>query len=326
MKTWKSICIMGAIGVALVGAVVITGTKDVGEVNKEAYATYLNECDNLKKLGFENFTPESTKVRFFDGDNDFVVNNSNEWKKENPVLNVIAGTIWQVGEEYQALIPVYEKMQGLTEVAEGVSILQDGVKNSEVDNGITNRQKNITFSENMYVSTICHEVFHSWQFSNFEDQIVEGAQGYTGDREAIIVAEIDNNEEMAASVEREVNFYREAYFTEDIDAKKELICEAVNESRERAEKLSDTAKFTEYYLTTLEGSAQYVEAMSYRDLSSEEEYEAQYLGEFVYSGGSGKYYTIGLYQCLLLDQLDVDWQEGFSFENSPSTILENMVE
>lgn len=39
------------------------------------------------------------------------------------------------------------------------------------------------------------------------------------------------------------------------------------------------------------------------------------LGEFVYAGGSGKYYSIGLYQCLLPEQLEADWQEEFSFEN-----------
>lgn len=325
MKTWKSVCIFGAIGVVLAGAVLITGKKGVGEVNKEAYTNYLNECDNLKKLGFANFTPENTKIRFFDGDNDFVVDGSNEWKKEKPVLNVIAGTVWQVGDEYQALVPVYEKMHGLTEAVEGVRIMQDGMNNQVKGDDNGNARQDSTFSEDSFVSTICHEAFHCWQFANFEEQILKRSQGFTGDREAVIVEEIDKKEEMAASVEREVNLYRDAYFTKDTETKKKLIAEALKEGADRADKLSADGKFTEYYLETLEGSAQYIEAMSFRDLTSEEEFKAQYLGEFVYCGGSGKYYTIGLYQCLLLDQLNVDWQEEFSFENSPSTILENML-
>lgn len=345
MKLQKSFLAIGVVGMLLVGAVGMTQTKGVSKVNKEAYATYLQECDYLNTLGFKGYAPKETKVRFFDGDYDFVVSAGEEWKKESPVLNVLAGTTWQVGEEYQAVVPVYEKLQGLTEMVGNIQKLQEVVKEEDREVAATGEDRdaraaetenasaeekdqanNSLYSETMYVTTICHEVFHCWQFTNFEDQIVNGTHNYSGDRETIITEEIDSVEELAASVEREVNLYRDAYFTENLNTKKELVAAALQESAKRGEKLSDNAKNVEYFIETLEGSAQYVEAMSFRHLTSEEEFESQYLDEFVYSGGSGKYYRIGLYQCLLLDQLSGDWQAEFSFENSPSTILQNMVQ
>lgn len=333
MKLHKSDLAIGAVGILLVGAVCMTQTKGVSIINKEAYATYLQECDYLNTLGFKGFEPKETKVRFFDGEYDFVADGSGEWKKESPVLNVIAGTTWQVDGEYQAVVPVYAKLQGLTEVVGNIQKLQEivkeeetGAENASMEEGKGQQETNSVYSETMHVTTICHEVFHCWQFTAFEDQIVNGTHCYTGDREVIITEEIDSEEDLAASVEKEVNLYREAWFTEDLNIKKELVVAALQEGTRRAKKLSDNARNVEYFVETLEGSAQYIEAMSFRHLTSEEEFESLYLNEFVYSGGSEKYYRIGLYQCLLLDQLNSDWKKDFSFENSHSTLLQNMLQ
>lgn len=307
--------IYAVVGIILCTAVIATRSEGSGKTEQRAYEAYLEESGRLSELGFTGFVPKETKVRFFDGENDLVADTSGEWKKEKPVLNVLAGSIWQVGDEYQVLVPVYEKMNGLLEVMDDLQKVQ----------GEAWEPRSI-YSEEMYTATICHEAFHCWQMGRFEDQILNRAYSYDGDRERIISEEIDNVPEMAASVEREAKLYRKAYFTEDQGEKKALAAEALRESAGRREKLSTNAGRVEYYVETLEGSAMYVEAMAYRDLTSEEEFEKQYLGEFVYSGGSSKYYTIGMYRCLLLDQLGTGWQAEFNYVCSPSILLEKVLE
>ena len=62
----------------------------------------------------------------------------------------------------------------------------------------------------------------------------------------------------------------------------------------------------------VEGTAQYVESMAYRALRDTGAWETEYLTEKELSGGSGKYYTLGMLKCLLLDTLAPEWKNGFS--------------
>lgn len=304
--------VYGALGIVLSGALAATAGKGLSEVNRKAYETYIGEGEKLSDLGFKWYRPEEIKVRFFDGDKDYVSRPDGEFQKEAPVLDVLAGTAWQVGEEYQVVVPVYEKLSGMTELLGGANMLSD-------------EEEEMNYSETMYVATIAHEAFHCWQFSRFEEQITKDLPEEGMDRETIITEEIDSHEELKASVLREAKLWQEAYAEEDRASKLELIKEALKEAQERNENMSQVARTAEYFVETLEGSAQYVEACTYRNLTSEEEYNDYYMGEFEYHNGSGKYYTLGLYQCLVLDQVAEGWQQEFTYENNASTILANVV-
>ena len=91
--------IYAVVGIILCTAVIATRSEGSGKTEQRAYEAYLEESGRLSELGFTEFVPKETKVRFFDGENDLVADTSGEWKKEKPVLNVLAGSIWQVGDE-----------------------------------------------------------------------------------------------------------------------------------------------------------------------------------------------------------------------------------
>lgn len=303
-------------GITLTTIAVCTSDKGLSDVNKEAYKAFVNESNKVEELGFTNYETDDFKVRIFDGDNDYVGTSDGKWSKEKALLDVIAGTTLPVNDEYQAIVPSYEKMKGLTDIVGGIASLQNDGEEAF---------SNDTFTENMYTATICHEVFHSWQLTNFEDSIVNGSHSYNGDREAIILNEIDTNEELKASVCKEAELLYKAYFENDTEQKYNLIKEALKESEERNVKLSENAANTEYFVENIEGSARYIEAMAYKDLAGEEEFNDYYLGEFTYIDGSEKYYTLGFLRCLLLDQVNPGWQSEFTYDNGCTNILADVV-
>ncbi|MDO5154982.1 MAG: hypothetical protein Q4D51_03360 [Eubacteriales bacterium] len=316
MKKKIGYMIYGAVGVLLCGAMVFTSSFGLSRVNQEAYDKFLTESDVLEKLAFDGFAAKNYKVRFFDGEQDFVMQKDAEMKKDKETLDVIAATAVEVDDEYQVLVPVYEKMQGVTQLVDGVSSLQNAdAQPKELE----------SFSQEMYVAAICHEAFHCWQFTKFEEQIENGIGDEGQDREAVITSEIDANDQYVKSIEHEMECLQNAYNETALNQKYAFIKDALAEEAKRQDSVSDAACRVEKFVETLEGSAQYVEAMAYRDMTSEASFEKHYLADFKYTDGSGKYYTMGLMKCLILDQVSENWQSDFSYENNASKMLEKVV-
>ena len=96
-----------------------------------------------------------------------------------------------------------------------------------------------------------------------------------------------------------------------MEIKKKQIKKALELRKKREVALSDKVSAAEGFLQNLEGSARYVECAAYRKLAGDEVWKKQFLQAFSYADGSGKYYDMGMYKCMLLDQCLPGWQTQF---------------
>ena len=152
-----------------------------------------------------------------------------------------------------------------------------------------------SYSKETQATVIWHEAFHAWQQENGLDQAYALGQE---NREAIIKKYVDKN-----SVQKKA-------FT-DMEIKKKQIKKALELQKKREVALSDKVSAAEGFLQNLEGSARYVECAAYRKLAGDEVWKKQFLQAFSYADGSGKYYDMGMYKCMLLDQCLPGWQTQF---------------
>ena len=316
MKTWK--IIYAAMGIILAAGSIATAKYGLSEVNRSIYQDALSLDAKMQEFGFEDFSLKNMKVRFYDGDCDYVVQTDAEGsmtiKKEKAILDVFAGTTVEADGQWQVLIPTYEQFSGLFDALEALGSYEQGMQEgsfafSESD-----------YSESSHAASIWHEAFHAWQAENWTEDVeklMEQAEAGSGDaggntREEIIVNEVDSDKELSGLFTEEMQLLMKAYQTEQTEEKKELVEKALEIAERRKEKLTPAAKAMEYFLENYEGSARYVESMAYRELEGDSAWQEIYLSEFRYENGSGKYYDMGMLKCVLLDQLAEGWQKEFS--------------
>ncbi|MCI8876647.1 MAG: hypothetical protein HFI77_11630 [Lachnospiraceae bacterium] len=297
-------------GFLLAACTAFTGSYGLSKTDREIYRRALSLESDMEKMGFSEFSLADYKVRFYNGNCDYVVEGENI-SKEDAVLDVFAGTVWEVEGEYQVLIPTYEKFSALFDMLGAAGTVSQGM--SEGTMAFTEE----SYSENAHVATIWHEAFHAWQTNRWQDEIDALMKRVNlsaeDNREDIIVREADENPKAAALFEEEMVLLEKAYEGEG-EEKKEYILKALSLAEKRREILPDSANAMEFYLENLEGSARYVESFAYRSLEGDKAWEEHYMGEFSYEKGSGKYYQMGMLKGLLLDQTGEGWQEKFSLE------------
>jgi len=325
MKTWKMI--YAAIGVLFAAGSLATAQYGLSKINKDIYRDALALDERVQEFGFGDFSLKPIKVRFYNGNCDYVVQTDEEnhmiIKREKAQLDVFAGTALEVDGQWQVLLPVYEQFSGLFDALGTLESYQQGMQ-----------EGSFAFSESGYdesshTATIWHEAFHAWQAENWSEDmeaLMERAE-YDGEngREDVIVNEVDSDKELAALFTEEMQLLMKAYRTDDMGEKKELVATALDIEKRRKEKLTPAADAMEYYLENYEGSARYVESMVYRELKGDTAWQETYLSEFRYANGSGKYYDMGMMKCVLLDQLQAGWQKEFSGETGLDELLENVL-
>lgn len=316
MKTWK--IIYAAMGIILAAGSIATAKYGLSEVNRSIYQDALSLDAKMQEFGFEDFSLKNMKVRFYDGDCDYVVQTDAEGsmtiKKEKAILDVFAGTTVEADGQWQVLIPAYEQFSGLFDALGALGSYEQGMQEgsfafSESD-----------YSESSHAASIWHEAFHAWQAENWTEDVEKlmeqaeaGSVNTSGNtREEIIVNEVDSDKELSGLFTEEMQLLMKAYQTEQVEEKKELVEKALEIAERRKEKLTPAAKAMEYFLENYEGSARYVESMAYRELEGDSAWQEIYLSEFRYENGSGKYYDMGMVKCVLLDQLAEGWQKEFS--------------
>lgn len=316
MKFLKQI--YAAVGVVLVVSVAATGTYGLSKTDREIYKTAIDLQEKMQENGFEGFVLEDKKVRFFDGSVDYVVT-GNKIEKEEAVFDTFVGTTSKVDGEYQVILPTYDNFADMFSLLGAAQSLADGSMLFSEDN----------YSTNAHVTTLWHEAFHTWQFANWEREInaqIESAGLEEKDNiQEIVVNNIDSKEQLMVSFSSEMELLQEAYETEDMEEKKALTAEALKLSKERKEMLSEKEAYVEQYYEILEGTARYVEAQAYLLLEGEEAWAETYLREFEYSNGSGKYYEMGMYKCLILDQLAPEWKADFNVTDSLDDYLNSAI-
>ncbi len=76
----------------------------------------------------------------------------------------------------------------------------------------------------------------------------------------------------------------------------------------------------------LEGTAYYVEAQAVRSEMGEETYIKNYLDTASkYVDGNAKYYRLGMLECMLLDKLDENWKNSYSFDRPLIEVIEDYI-
>ncbi len=314
MKMWKIGYI--AVGIILLVSMLATGSYGLSDINVDIYEDAINIDEEIQSLGFDDLSLKDYKVRFYNGRYDYVMKDGNIEKK-SAILDVFVGTTMKVDGEYQVLIPTYELFSELLSTMDTVGNIGEGtiIDSEEL------------YSENSHVATIWHEAFHAWQITKWETEIDELVSNIDiseyESREDIIVKEIDSNSRLVVLFKDEMNVLKRAYEEDNISAKISNIERALEISKERDEIISNEAMSMEYYLENLEGSAMYIEGQVYKRLEGNEAWSKNYMGDFEYANGSGKYYEMGMLKCELLDQIVPNWQSDFSVFNGVDELLES---
>jgi len=165
-----------------------------------------------------------------------------------------------------------------------------------------------SYSKETQATVIWHEAFHAWQQENGLDQAYALGQD---NRETIIKKYVDKDSVQKKAFTEEMKYLQNAYESTDMETKKKQIKKAIELQKKRETALSDKVCAAEGFLQNLEGSARYVECVAYRKLAGDEAWKKQFLQAFSYADGSGKYYDMGMYKCMLLDQCLSGWQKQF---------------
>lgn len=299
----------GVVGVLLAIGVALTGHYGLSRVDWEIYDTALGLENKMQENGFLGFLPSEMKVRFFDGESDYAVTDG-KVTREKATFDTFVGTTSKIDGEYQVILPTYDNFSKM------FSLLNNAQTATE---GETNFSEN-TYNTNAHVATLWHEAFHAWQMANWEKE-VDAAYTEAGflpedSLTEIVRNEVDSKEELVVSFSNEMQLLWQAYETADVEEKKRLVTEALAVAEERKTQLSEKALYAESYFEMLEGSARYVEAKAYRLLEGDMAWQEVYLGTFTYENGNGKYYAMGMYKCLLLDELMPQWKETFCVTDS----------
>lgn len=288
----KVICVV-LIGILLVAGVLATGAYGLSENDIEIYKMAMEMEQGESNFGFEGFALSEYPVAFYDGDYDYVVvweDGAYRVEKRKPVLNSIAATAYPVKEHYEVLTPTMEKMSSL------VKLVSSGSGE---------------YGKKEHIATLWHEAFHCYQMTNYLGVIEEFCPAEFD--EGLIAEVADTNLEAVALYEQKASLLEEALMAEDIARIRECIVEYKELDEKRRGLFSEDVNRLEDYYIRVEGSACYIEACIC-EIQLPEKFRLDYLDSVSeYVGGTGKYYKLGMAQCMILDKLDAKWKAGFDF-------------
>ena len=328
MKKAGKIIYMG-IGIGLLAATLLTGQYGLSEEDIATYMEAVELQEEMEKVGFPEFHLTDYPVAFFDGNYDYVITANEELydiQRRQPVVDTFVGTAYPVDDHYEVLMPTLEKFQDM------IGILSSGQQAEALSNGDETALESVEYGKKEQIAVMWHEVFHCYQSTYYMEEIENLLQGHDfsegdlGDGEGMIVEEVDGNAQVQAYLEQELKLLEQAAVCEDIDTLKGLILEYKELEQKRQALLEERVLVLEEYYKTLEGSAYYVEGCVYRNLYSEAEFQAEYVDNIdEYSNGSGKYYAMGMAECMIMDKLDENWKMEYDYsEELIETIYESL--
>lgn len=309
--------IYGLIGAALIVSTVATSDFGLPKVDKDIYskAVDLEETDSF---GFENFKLSDYKVRFYNGSCDYVAY-ADSITKENARFDVFVGTTIEIDGEYQVVVPTFKRFSKFINTLDTAeSVIEGSTVNNDNE-----------YTMDSHVSTIWHEAFHAWQFSRWERDIknlTNDIDDNGANSQENVLKSIDSNEEYVVSFNEEMALLHEAYNSDSIEVKKELINSIIDATDKRQAALNHAQNEVEYYLENIEGSAMYVESLTYKEIKGEDAFKEYYTSDFTYSDGTGKYYKLGMMKALLLDQVMPDWKNHFNPNYGFDSLLKESID
>ena len=287
----KAIIIL--IGIVLIAATVATGSEGISKKNIEIYERAVLLESGRDNLGFADFALTDYSVAFYDGDNDYVFkwNNDNySISKREAVMDLMVATAYPYDGHYEVLAPTVERLSSV------LAVMSAGEYEYDIEE---------------QVSTIWHEAFHCYQLTNYLENIEEIC--YEDIDETLIAECADSAPQAVALFEQQAELLEEAVRSDSVDKVRECILKYKQLDTERRALLSDDVIAIEEYYTRVEGTACYAEACIYK-MQKPDKFEGSYIdGISEYSGGSEKYYRIGMAECMLLDIIDSSWKKDYDF-------------
>lgn len=230
----------GALGVILMGATIMTGINGLSPQNKAVYDDALSLQQDVDTVGFEDFKLEDYKVRFFDGNADYVVSGETI-KKEPAVFTTFVGTAYEVDGDYQVILPTVENFSAMFDLLGTAGSISEGETN------FTEAQ----YGAKEHIATLWHETLHAYQMRHYYDQLTglldEGAEGEN--IEDIIVSSVDSNQHVVELYKKQMELLNKAYDAEDLTDKKTLAAQYLELEGERRGLLDGAAPsgFTGYF-------------------------------------------------------------------------------
>ena len=308
----------GLVGVILSISVILTSSHGLADENIEIYQMAMDLEKELGNMGFEGFDIREYPVSFYTGNADYVVTYQNgdyEICKREPVIDSFAGTIYEVDGEYQVIVPEFRKMDELLNVMNSASDLAALTEKEEASVDVSGKE--------YLATTIWHEAFHAYQYTRYEEGLdklcTSDQEDFDGEEEVRVC---DKNQEARDLFEKRVAALKKAISEQDVDMKKALILQYRQLTEERNALLTENAIQTEKYYTVAEGTAYYVESNVFRKLYGEQAYQDVYRnGTNTYQDGTGKYYELGMLECMLLDQINPEWKNVYAFDISLDELL-----
>lgn len=302
------------VGLILLFAFLFNGNSELSAEDLSFYQKALGLEGRSSQRVFPQYRVSDYTLRYYDGDVDYVVR-AGEIQREKPAIRSLAATIYEVDGEQQIVVPTAERMRksmGLLAASRGLD--PDPILDEDA----------------LQVSTIWHEGFHCYQFTNFSKEISEGLnmeEFKNIDKDELIRESIDANPNLVDNYVSAERILDQALKSNDPEETTFLGQEFLNIYHKRRQSMKERSQKFESLYETIEGTAQYVESRAYLDMAGETAYHDYYVGEEQgYIQGIGKYYQMGRKICLLLDKLDPDWSQEFDFSKSLDILLKEQLE
>jgi len=311
MKLYR--ILYGVLGAVLLVGTILTGKHGLSEENQKIYEDAAALQGEVDEIGFEKFYMRDYKVRFFDGNVDYVISGDNV-EKEDALFTTFVGTTYEVNGEYQVILPTVENFAQMFQFLGTAESLAEGVMNFTEEE----------YGAEEHIATLWHEAMHAYQMTYYKTEILALLEDNVLQEniEDVIISSVDGNQDVVELYKKQTEILNKAYGAESLAEKKAYIEDYLKLQKERRKLLSEEACAVEDYFETAEGTARYIESRVYGFQEGNEAFEKQYTGQTEYQKGSGKYYTAGMLKCYLLDELNPDWKTGYDFSVSLTELLE----
>lgn len=285
------------VGAGLVLSGFATTEKGFKENNRTEMDRVASDYEELGDMGFKGFCPLDYKVAFSNGEKDVVVDyNGGDYKvaERNAVYEGLVGSIYQNGEEFEVVVPEYDTW----------ITLQAG-------------------SGEQLSAVIWHESFHAYQnsYCRLGDKVDQEMMSETE-----LAEQVDNDSEKKRLYTKELEILSRLTDEENTCDASEIALEYISMADERNQLLTDEENASEAFYEMMEGSAYYVEAHAVRYENGEAVYKENYLdNDSEYVNGNSKYYHHGMLECMLLDELDPEWKDSYTFDRSLDEVIAEYV-
>ena len=203
----------------------------------------------------------------------------------------IVGSIYKNGSEYEVVVPEYDTWITIQNAGGGEQLS----------------------------TVIWHESFHAYQngYCRMEDTVDGKVLAETELAELI-----DNDSEKKNLYQKEMDILGELIREDNSCDAKEIAIKYKTVAEERDELLSDEEKRSEELYEMMEGSAYYVESKAVNYENGEAVYKKKYLDSATKCAeGNAKYYRHGMLECMLLDELDPEWKDSYSFDRTLDEVI-----